>query len=313
VHTLTFELEAVPPYSFELTVHKPAGWSWLIRNEVYKNGTIWSAIRLYSGKPVGLKLRSMGTVHEPRVRCEAFTRQELINEEKIELQERIGKKLSADEDIREFYSLAQRDPVLHEVVKDLYGMRDTPSADVFSGAILAVTLQMAPWKRSMQMMESLLETYGERIAFDSQVINLWPTPEKLAIVEVEELQKKCKLGYRAQNLQSIAQTLTIGFPTLEDLEQMSTEGAKKKLMELRGIGGYSAEIISPHRGFPLDVWSTQIFHRLLFAETPEDPRAAISKVRRRAEERWGEWSGYAFIYVLNDLNNLSRKLKLKLN
>jgi hypothetical protein len=30
------EFEPVPPYSFELTVHKPAGWSWSAPDEVFE-------------------------------------------------------------------------------------------------------------------------------------------------------------------------------------------------------------------------------------------------------------------------------------
>jgi len=313
MQSFTFELECLPPYSFELTVHKPAGWSWLTRNEVYENGTIWSGIRLALDTAVGLKLRSVGTVDKPRVRCEAFTRREPSTEKKSELQRVVRKKLSADEDIREFYSIARKDPVLREVVNDLYGMRDTPMADVFAAAILAVTLQMAPWKRSIQMMNSLLEIYGEKIDFDNKAITIWPTPQRLATVEAEELRKRCMLGYRAQNLKTIAQTLTKPFPSLEDLERMTPQEAKKKLMELRGIGEYSADIISPHPGFALDVWSAKIFHKLLFREEPKDPRTAIPRLRRIAEERWGKWRGYAFIYVLNDLDNLSKKFNLKLS
>jgi 3-methyladenine DNA glycosylase/8-oxoguanine DNA glycosylase len=84
-------------------------------------------------------------------------------------------------------------------------------------------------------------------------------------------------------------------------------------MELRGIGEYSADIISPHPGFALDVWSAKIFHKLLFREEPKDPRTAIPGLKRIAEERWGKWRGYAFIYVLNDLDNLSKKFNLKLS
>jgi hypothetical protein len=39
------ELDAVPPYSFELTVHKPAGWWWSTPDEVFENGICWTVTR----------------------------------------------------------------------------------------------------------------------------------------------------------------------------------------------------------------------------------------------------------------------------
>ncbi len=64
----------------------------------------------------------------------------------------------------------------------------------------------------------------------------------------------------------------------------------------------------PHMGFPLDVWSAKIFHVLFFGKEPEKPREVIPALKKVAEERWGEWRGYAFVYVLNDLEKLSKRV-----
>jgi 3-methyladenine DNA glycosylase/8-oxoguanine DNA glycosylase len=102
------------------------------------------------------------------------------------------------------------------------------------------------------------------------------------------------------------------FPTIQELERMSAEEAKAKLMELKGIGEYSADIVSPHPGFALDVWSAKIFNMLLFGEKAKSPRNIILRLKKVAEERWGRWKGYVFVYVLNDLDNLSREYDLDL-
>ena len=177
---------------------------------------------------------------------------------------------------------------------------------------LALTLQMAPMKRSYQMMDLLIKEYGSKIAFDEKEILYWPSPETIAKASVKELEEKCKLGYRAKNLTSIAQTLCEGFPTYMELSRMPPDEAKAKLMELSGIGEYSADIVSPHSGFPLDVWSAKIFSLLLFNKQPEKPREAIPMIKEKAEERWGEWRGYVFAYVLNDLEKLSARFNVNL-
>lgn len=136
---------------------------------------------------------------------------------------------------------------------------------------------------------------------------MWPSADRIAKVSVRDLKNRCKLGYRAKNLRMIAKTLVKGFPDVRDLERMSPEEAKKKLMELQGIGEYSAGIVSPHPEFPVDIWSAKIFHVLFFGKNAKSPRDVIEKMQKEADRRWGMWRGYAFTYVLNDLENLSKR------
>jgi DNA-3-methyladenine glycosylase II len=308
----TLRLKAVPPYDFVLTVHKPAGWSLLTPFEIFEKGVLWSAMRTNSGKFFGLKLRSIGTVERPEICCDVYSRQELEPSERRELLKTITWMLNLRENIKGFYALAKRDPLVKALVKDLYGMRSTKQPDIFPRLMLAVTLQMAPIKRSNQMMTLLIKEYGDTIRFDGKEILYWPSPERIANAEVGELEKKCKLGYRAKPLKGIAESIRGGFPSLQELEKMSAEEAKAKLMELKGIGEYSADIISPHPGFALDVWSAKIFSMLIFGEEAESPRSAIPKLKKIAEDRWGQWRGYVFIYVLHDLKNLSSRFNLNL-
>jgi 3-methyladenine DNA glycosylase/8-oxoguanine DNA glycosylase len=87
---------------------------------------------------------------------------------------------------------------------------------------------------------------------------------------------------------------------------------KKKLLTLQGIGDYSAERVMPKMGFPLDVWSARIFHVLFYGKEPHKPRETISNLKALAEKRWGDCRGYAFVYVLNDLANLSKRVGIGL-
>ena len=305
-------LKPVPPYDFTLTVHKPAGWSLLTPFEVFEKGLLWTALRMPSGKVFGLKLRSLGTVEEPEISCKIYSRRKLGSIERIELSKAAAWTLNLDEDISQFYALAKHDPLVRVLVKDLYGMRNTRQPDIFPRLVLALTLQMAPISRSNQMMDLLIREYGERVRFDGKEILYWPSSERIANTEVRELEEKCKLGYRAKFLRGIAEAIREGFLSPQELEKMTNQEARVKLMELKGIGEYSADIVSPHPGFALDVWSARIFSLLILGEQAESPRNVIKKLKKMAEDRWGHWRGYVFMYVLHDLTNLSNRFKLDL-
>jgi 3-methyladenine DNA glycosylase/8-oxoguanine DNA glycosylase len=301
------QFEATPPFSFELTVHKPAGWWWSTPNEIFENGVLWTAAR-FDHKLLGLKMCSKGTLRKPCVQCQVFAPERLSDEEKANMTRTVKKALRVEEDLHEFYALAQKDTILCDVIEDLCGMRTVSWLELFPALILAVTLQMAPMKRSDQMMDLLIQNFGETIQFDGKTITHWPAPEKIAQISVDDLKTKAKLGYRAANLQSIAKTLTKGFPTMQQLSEMSPDEAKKQLLILRGIGDYSADIVVPGMGFPLDVWSAKIFHILLSGKEAETPREAIPMLKKIAEQRWGKWRGHVFAYVLNDLPKISKRI-----
>jgi DNA-3-methyladenine glycosylase II len=282
----------------------------LTPGEIFEDGVLWTAMRWHSGEMFGLKLSSVGNLEEPEMRCELFSHEKLGQNKKEKLSDTVTWMLGVEEDVREFYSLAESDLIVKKLVKDLYGMHRTKRPDVFPMLLLAVTLQMAPIKRSDQMMTLLIENYGETISFDGKQVSYWPSPERIAKATVRQLEQKCKLGYRAKALKGIAQAIVRGFPTLRELEAMSPEEAKAKLMELKGIGEYSADIVSPHPGFALDVWSAKIFNTILLGEKTESPRDVIPNLKEIAEKRWGKWRGYVFTYVLNDLDRLSKRFNL---
>jgi 3-methyladenine DNA glycosylase/8-oxoguanine DNA glycosylase len=303
----SFGIKAIPPYSFELTVHKPAGWWWATPYEVFEKDTFWTATRFH-GRLIGLRMWSTGTLQKPQIKCRVFSKSELSLAEKKQTENMLKRALRAEEDLTEFYRIAEKDAILSGVVQDLCGMHIATWPELFPALILAVTLQMAPMKRADQMMELLIEKFGDRVHFDEKVIRYWPSPEKIANVTVEELKAKAKVGYRGRSLIAIAEALEEGFPTMDELWRMSFEEAKRLLLSLRGIGDYSADLVSPGMGFPLDVWSAKIFNILLNGSAPKNPREVIPDLKRTAEERWGKWRGYAFAYVLNDLTILSKRI-----
>jgi 3-methyladenine DNA glycosylase/8-oxoguanine DNA glycosylase len=306
-----FELRAVPPYSFELTVRKPAGWSWGTPDEVYEDGSFWTAIR-FRGALMGVKLTKRGTLNRPGIGCAVYGDSPLSQGEEEGIERLLARSLRVDEDLRSFYEMSAKDSILAPVVEDLKGMRTLTWPDIFPALILAVTLQMAPLARSTQMMELLRANFGENAVFDGKRIRYWPSPARVAAATVEELMRVAKLGYRAKNLRSIAESLEEGFPGAEELSALTPEEAREKLMELRGIGPYAASIVVGERGFSLDVWSAKIFGVLLAGEVPDDPRGAIPGLTRLAVERWGPWTGHAFVYVLNDLENISKRIGVDL-
>lgn len=313
----TYELDAVAPYDFELTMHKPSNWYWYNPTEIYSEGKMWTGLRLSSGRNLGLRLKPLGNVEQPRISLAVFSSWKLSEADIIETLETVSECTGIMDDIKPFYSVAKKDPILEHVVEDLYGMRREarPLSRVINFIMLALTLQNAPISRTYQMLRLLITRHGRQMLFDGRSTFTWPTVQSIVNADVAELREECKLGYRAGFLKTIAdEMIKDEFPSLNELAQMPLEEAKEELMKLKGIGEYSAEVILPHpEAFPVDSWSAKIFWKLLFpGEVPPSKNRAIRLVREQAEERWGRWRSLAFVYVLCDISKISMRLKIDL-
>ena len=163
------------------------------------------------------------------------------------------------------------------------------------------------------MMAAFITRYGPIAAFEGKKIRAWPTPERIASLRASDLAKSCNVGYRAKYLVALARKLAAGtFPSMEQLRALPPDEARRTLVELPGIGDYSADIINPHGGFPIDAWSVEVFSKLFYGKTPAHNRDSIEKVKRAGMRRWGRWAWMAFFYVVQDLPKLSESLGVDL-
>jgi 3-methyladenine DNA glycosylase/8-oxoguanine DNA glycosylase len=165
-------------------------------------------------------------------------------------------------------------------------------------------------KRSNQMMECLIKRYGESMGFSGKEALHWPSPKKIVDTRVDDLRERCNVGYRAESIRRVAGAIVKGFPNILEIKNLSEEQSFELLKSLRGIGDYSAQIISPYSGFPLDVWSARIFHEIIFGETPKEPRKVVKKVEEEAKKRWGKYRRHVFVYVLHDLPRLAKRYNI---
>jgi hypothetical protein len=123
---LCMELDGIAPYDFEKTIHKYTlygiEWYWLTPFEVFLKGTIWTAMRL-NNTPIGLRLRSIGNIENPKVSVSIFSKDKLSNGEENEVVNTLTWMLGLKEDILDFYKLADNYKPLKQAKEDLFGMR----------------------------------------------------------------------------------------------------------------------------------------------------------------------------------------------
>jgi 3-methyladenine DNA glycosylase/8-oxoguanine DNA glycosylase len=302
------EFSLTPPFSFELTTHKPRYGFWATPFEVHAPGCLWSGFWTPSWTPVGVALREATTAGETRVRAVLHFPPQTSAAGRSEAEAHLAWMLGVGEDITPFYQLCRGQAVLEEAARDLYGMRDTPFADDITALVVAITLQMTSWKRSQEMVAAIYRHFGVRLAFDGREVVVVPPPQRLAHTPAEELRSSARLGYRAEFLVRAAAHIARGFPGPRDLQRLKPEEATRLLLGIPGVGRYSADIMTPHPSFPVDSWSRPIFARLLGLELSDRAERDLERIRTAAKERYGSWQSYVYAYVLHDWDRLAPRL-----
>ncbi|HWT27771.1 MAG TPA: DNA glycosylase [Mobilitalea sp.] len=120
-----------------------------------------------------------------------------------------------------------------------------------------------------QCITRICETYGETKHYGegSQIeYHTFPTPEKLAAAEKEEL-RALKLGYRDEYIIRASQAVQSGSINLPELMLCSHEEAVSALKNIHGIGDKVANCISLYglhhiEAFPIDVWIKKVLSEI---------------------------------------------------
>lgn len=152
--------------------------------------------------------------------------------------------VSADLDLRPFYTAAARDPLMRAVVRALHGLKPLRPATLFEMAIVAITEQQLSLAAAFHIRSRLVKRFG------TPLDGLWvfPTPERLAHARLRDLGA-CGLSHRkAEYVRALARRIAEGDLALDALKRESDQRITQDLLRNRGFGEWSVQYILA-RGF----------------------------------------------------------------
>jgi N-glycosylase/DNA lyase len=139
------------------------------------------------------------------------------------------------------------------------------------------------WRQTVSMTENLVKSYGQE--FEGRP-GAFPGPADLAAADPEELQRVCRMGYRAKSLVSIAQAVESGAVDLEALKDttVSVDDAEAALRSLPGIGPYAAAnvlmLLGRYDHLPVDSWFRETVRRGWFGGRDVSEREMVNAFDR---------------------------------
>jgi 3-methyladenine DNA glycosylase/8-oxoguanine DNA glycosylase len=300
-HRWATELFPRPPFNFDATLHKPDHFP--AADNIWEPGVRWQTM-LWQGEPLGCKFEDRGTVDDPRVALTVWSREELSRSFRDSLLAEIDYRYNFQLDPAEFYRLFADDPQLGPTIDRWRGMKPLNHNSLYEYLIIAIVLQNAAIRRSVNMMQALFEGYGTLLGYDHKELYCFWEPGIIDLATEEEL-RALKVGYRAKSIKRVTEAFARGEVDEFELRSKSKEEQREALLALYGIGPASVWYILFDVFHHLDTmdhispWEQKIYSKLFFGRDPDDPVGVDELLK--TFERFGEYEMLAVHYIWEDL------------
>ena len=293
----TLELEPAQPFAFDPTFHKPDHFP--SQDTEWEPGVRWQTVR-FRGRPFGVRIEDAGS----RVRLRMWARGRVSAPLQTALAAELSWRANLRFDLTDFERRARADPKLGAVVRRWRGMRPMHLGSLYEYIVIAIVLQNATVRRSVQMLQALFERYGTQLQFDDRVLYGFWVARTLAGATEHEL-RALKIGYRARSLLRVSEAIARGDVNEVALREATLKEQRAALLSLYGIGPASAGyiLVDVFHAFDelvyISPWEQRIYSRLLLGTRVDEPVPVTVLVERIA--RWSPWRALAVHYLWEDL------------
>ena len=165
--------------------------------------------------------------------------------------------------------ISKVDEYVKKAVSNTSGLRNL-NQDLFETIISYIISANNNIPRISKSVNEISKRYGKKIIFNEKEYYLFPTPEELKDVTIEEY-RDCGVGFRDKYIFNTVKEINEGKFNLSELKDLSTELLREKLLSLMGIGPKVADCIllfscGRQEVFPVDVWVERVMKKLYFKE-----------------------------------------------
>ncbi len=293
---ITFALEPVPPFQLGLTV-------WALRrrpdNEVDRwDGEVYRRALPLAGKLVEVAIRQTGPTAAPRLQV-TVAGMRLTPGVESSVTAALDRMLGLRVRLSEFYRLAATDHRLGRLVERFRGLKPPRFPTLFEALANGIACQQVTLTQGIRLLNRLAATYGA--AIKGSDLRAFPQPPDLARLEPDNLRQLKFTRQRAGALIDLSHSIVERGLDLEGLPAVDDEAALSRLLQLRGVGRWTAEYVLL-RGlgrlhiFPGDdVGARNHLRRWLGLTEPLDYEGT-----RRLVADWKPYAGFIYFHLLLD-------------
>lgn len=288
---IDFALHPVRPFRLDLTVcalrRRPNNTMDRWEEGIYRRTLVVGAT------PVQVAVRQQGATL-----CVIATGARLPSTTQTDVTAALDRLLGLHVDLRKFYELAAQEARLHRLAQRFLGLKPPRFLNVFEALVNAITCQQLSLTVGITLLNRLTEWYGLGSRSTGRA---FPRPDDLGEVEVQALRA---LGYSRSKGQAVidaARAMRDGKLDSDGLANMDDAETINRLMELRGVGRWTAEYtllrgLGRIHQFPGDdVGAQKSLHRWLRLKRSPDYDHV-----RRVLRKWRPYAGLIYFHLLLD-------------
>jgi DNA-3-methyladenine glycosylase II len=238
VRRIIFSLEPRPPFRLDLT-------AWAIRRRPGNQMDAWDGetyqrVLPIQGKPVLISVRQRGRIDAPRLELIASGDHVTASAKKA-IVLAVEKLLGLRIDLSAFYELASKRPRMRELASRFRGLKPPRFPTVWEAIVNGIACQQLSLTVGILLLNRLSAACGMTFGTPDEARYLFPRPEDLAVAAPETVRSLGFSGAKTRTLIELAREISAGRLDLETLADLSNEQAVSKLVELHGIGRWTAE------------------------------------------------------------------------
>ncbi|MEO6781860.1 MAG: hypothetical protein ABI196_13295 [Bradyrhizobium sp.] len=293
---LTFSIVPIAPFRLDLT-------AWALRRRPQNlvdrwDGTTYRRVLPFDDAPVEVAVRQTGSSSAPRLNVR-LTGERLRPEFKREAKALVEKMFGLQVDLAPFYQMANQDPKLLVLVEKFRGVKPPRFPTIFETLANAFACQQLSLTVGLGLLSRLAGVCGMSLKQEDGTHYAFPRPQDLLKVTPGEFRKLGFSSNKVRAFHELSRAIVNGRINFDCLEKMDNQAVIDFLLELRGIGRWTAEYVllrglAPLNVFPGDdVGARNRLAKWQHRKKPLD-YAGVAHVTRR----WQPYAGMVYFHML---------------
>ena len=202
----------------------------------------WQRLFLPPAGPVLVQVEQHGPAAAPDLRL-TFAGRSVDARERRQLVAIVRRMLGLDVDLAPFRAAAGRIAPLAPLVRRLAGLRPPRFASLYEAFVGVVPFQQVSLDAGVAVFAKIVERFGASATIDGTTWYAAPRPETIARAALVDLRARGLSEAKARTLQNAARACTDGTLDEAEIEHLPSQAARARLLELRGIGPWSADLL----------------------------------------------------------------------
>jgi DNA-3-methyladenine glycosylase II len=275
------------------------------------DGATYRRVLLFDDVPIEVNVHQNGPSQAPRLQVTlsgARLRPEYKQQAKIIVTKMLGLRI----DLAPFYEMASRDPKLSSLVEKFRGVKPPRFPSIFETLANAFALQQFSLTVGIELLNRLIRACGLSLKQDDGTTQYaFPRPQDLLKLDPSAIRELGFSGSKVRAFLELSENVVSGRVDFTSLERMDNGTVVSSLLELRGVGRWTAEYVLLRGLAPLDVFpGDDVGARNRLAKWMNRKQPLDYAGVAQLTKRWHPYAGMVYFHML--LEGLSESGKLEL-